>query len=559
MEYSCNKCDRVFNTKSNYTRHITSSTTCKRVVNNDFTCIYCFKKYNRKDNLTRHKLKCKSKPQQTTEKENLIKPNNDNLKTEDKEEIKKEFKNVTEELEQMKLSMNENTIIIENMRKQLEENNKKTTKLATIYDTIIIDPIKIIPYCNLESINNYISDDKYNTFFEMGINSIYEIIKFIHFDIDKPIFHNCMVTNQRSSTGLTYDGESWISKNQKDIACQLCIKYYRFLKEKYLIFKEEKKLTKKAKLEHLTFKIIDNSEKSLTNIDHSISNIKGMLYNSRNIIIKTKNKQEKQQKYCESIKNGALLEQKNQELKRVLEEVEELKKIIEYQNINNNTTKNISNFTNNDNSITNNDNSINNIQQITNNDNSINDNSTTNNTQIINNDNSINNNVILNNTINVIPFGKENEKFDDLINDTQTNHILLRGVGSIIELLRYAHFEENENLFNNCLINETSETNGFIYDGQDWIAQDKNEIVKSLIKNYDDYLDNRYKVLEEKNKLKPVSKKRYDIYKKKKEDKYESKIIFKDQDQGVKNMLYTKSDIINETKIEMEKQKKLTQ
>lgn len=248
---------------------------------------------------------------------------------------------------------------------------------------------------------------------------------------------------------------------------------------------------------------------------------------------KVKIKQDEKDKLDQEKINNILLQ--IEELKNQIHEINN-NKIVK----NNNSTKinidnSITKTKNTDNSITNNDNSI------TNTDNSI----------------KMNNSTIVNNTINIIPFGQEKEKLKTVVSDKNCNYFLSRGVNSIPELIKFTHFNEKIKKFHNCVANNARSKTGLVYDGDNWITKNKQEIIESLINVNGEFLESKYKEFEEKEILSPKAKEQYPRYQKEKLINGEK--LNKQYIDEISIMMYDNRDTINKTKNEVAKQKKLTQ
>lgn len=230
-------------------------------------------------------------------------------------------------------------------------------------------------------------------------------------------------------------------------------------------------------------------------------------------------------KYCKKIK-----ENNDNDLKRALEEIEELKKKINI--INNNLPITDDKFKINTNSIIVNDNSIN----------------LTNNGTIINNT-----------TINVVPFGKETDKLCKVITNEKCRDIIERGINSITELIMHTHLSKESNLFHNVIITNLKSKTGLIYDGENWVTLDQKDIVETLVDTSDKFLVMKYEEFDKKNKLTQKAKDAFPRYTNKKKTEKEINELKVHYNENIIPMLYDNKDIVNKTKQEMEKQKRLTQ
>ena len=72
--YKCNKCDKEFNQKIDYQRHLKKKKPCFKKVMKDpsFSCDQCNKSFNNKSNLNRHKHKFCKEPINTNINKKVI-------------------------------------------------------------------------------------------------------------------------------------------------------------------------------------------------------------------------------------------------------------------------------------------------------------------------------------------------------------------------------------------------------------------------------------------------------------------------------------------------------
>lgn len=190
--------------------------------------------------------------------------------------------------------------------------------------------------------------------------------------------------------------------------------------------------------------------------------------------------------------------------------------------------------------ITNNNNNINN---------STNDNSTNNNINNSTTNNTTNNNTV----INIIAHGKEDIyslKIREML------EILDRGYNSVTELISRLNFNPDRPEYHNVYKPNLRDNYIIVYDGNDWVVKNQDEVLNDMIDNKTADLELR---LEE---LREVVKKKENI---KILDKFEKtgkrlhKAPHKRQEvkNDIKLMVYNKKDTTKETRKEQTKQKKL--
>lgn len=159
------------------------------------------------------------------------------------------------------------------------------TNLKINYINMPMNNIILIPF-GKEDIGKYITDDETNKLLEYGIDSIIELIKLLHFDINKPKLHNCYKTNLKNNTVCIYTTDEWDMICEDEIYNTIKIKSYYFLNNKYNEMLNNKKITDKAKAQFSIYSNITNENITPKNY---INNVKILFYNNRHIIEKTKN------------------------------------------------------------------------------------------------------------------------------------------------------------------------------------------------------------------------------------------------------------------------------
>jgi hypothetical protein len=156
-----------------------------------YKCSYCNKVFSRNDGLKRHiDNNCK---------------------------IRKDYEKRMEE-------MMDRMIVIEEKMKKLQEENQKykqiiknNTNIQT-QNNIQINQI-IVPFGNENLEKMTISE--YKKLMIRGMNSVPEFVKYIHFNKDKPEYHNIYISNIRDSHVLIYDGNNWQLRDRDETIDQL--------------------------------------------------------------------------------------------------------------------------------------------------------------------------------------------------------------------------------------------------------------------------------------------------------------------------------------------------
>jgi hypothetical protein len=243
VEYKCEKCEKIFNKKSNYITHINKKNPC----NEDGTeCKYCQRIYSRKDYLKKHMELCKKK--------NII--NEINIQT-------------------------NNGIV----------NNAK----SVVNNFIVINPF----LC--EDMSKLTEKQKTNILKKCYM-SIPELIKQIHFNPDIPENHNVYISNIKSKYGHINDGKKWILTKVDQLIDDLINKKKDDIEE--LLEEYEEKIPEKvvdkirdviASIEYdpLSDEEKKNNKDKINFKKQIMDEVKLLLYNNKEIAMETRKKNKK--------------------------------------------------------------------------------------------------------------------------------------------------------------------------------------------------------------------------------------------------------------------------
>jgi hypothetical protein len=139
----------------------------------------------------------------------------------------------------------------------------------------------------------YIEDNIIKKILAKGFSSVPKLIEHIHFDKDKPEYHNVFISNIRTKKALTYDGGDWVLRESNDVFDTLKTNGCNFIDEKF------SDLSKKGELnEPITKKIkrfIDQRDEDEEQVKLN-NDIEMLLYNKRKITMTTKKRLDEQEK-----------------------------------------------------------------------------------------------------------------------------------------------------------------------------------------------------------------------------------------------------------------------
>jgi len=139
--------------------------------------------------------------------------------------------------------------------------------------------------CIWEEDLSFISDSKLRDIMSKGFDGIKYIIEYVHFNKNKPEFHNIYLSSLRENYVSIYDGNTWLVEDKKKAMEKLIDNKVLFLEEKYEELEDTLSKSTKTKFE----RVLDlNQEKvQRTKITNEIRYI---LFNKKDMVIAMKNK-----------------------------------------------------------------------------------------------------------------------------------------------------------------------------------------------------------------------------------------------------------------------------
>jgi len=264
VKYICEKCNKEFNQKSNYIKHINRKNPCNNEEINFITykCNKCFKEFNKKSNYTNHinkKKDCCSIDLQ--EKCSNLETECQKLK-QINQELKIENNKINELLE--KCITNKNNIIT-------NKNNIITNNYNIINNNTI--NIKLVNF-GQEDYTKLTCEEQLKIL-KNSNQSIANLIKYLHVNDRMPEYKNICVKNLRGKGGYLYEGNKWMHLNYNLLLMMLF---------KNKINDLDKLLAENENLNNSSLKsiqgLIDNYTDDMdTFIKNNKENIINMLYN----------------------------------------------------------------------------------------------------------------------------------------------------------------------------------------------------------------------------------------------------------------------------------------
>lgn len=310
MSYKCDSCEKIFETRFNYNRHIQRKSPCKpskikthdaiiayqhtintnsivqsTQINTESTqppsteskCKYCDKVLSCYKALNRHVNKyCPNyKEYIQTQKEQQENTENDIINN-------PVIANILKEMEQLKEENKE----LKNKYCPVNNNNAIETNITNGDNNTLINNNSHIPLVAFGKEDyKVITNKECSDFLSRGISSVTEVTKHIHFNKELPQYHNCYISNLCHNLGKSYDGDMWRTVQFDKIIDDLIEKSSEYLEDQYVEL--QKKLPEKAKRQfnkYLTAKK-DDKKGLRERYEHEM---KMILYDYHDIVVNTK-------------------------------------------------------------------------------------------------------------------------------------------------------------------------------------------------------------------------------------------------------------------------------
>jgi hypothetical protein len=247
-------------------------------------CSYCNMKFTRRDNLRVHlNSRCKSK------------------KINETNELEKEaiFMKLIEQNEKINQQMIQQKHQIDLLQNEIR-NMKSGTNIdkQQIIDKQIVDKQQII---DKQIVNNnnvkliafgqedmsYITDNVCKQILSKGFQSVPKLIEQVHFNKDKPEYHNVYIPNFKNNFAMVFDGDDWGLRDRDSIIDQLDDEKTEFICGKFHELLEAGELSASTIKKLKRFLNEKDEEPAGTNLKNDI---KLILYNKRNMVLNTKKK-----------------------------------------------------------------------------------------------------------------------------------------------------------------------------------------------------------------------------------------------------------------------------
>src|SRR4029078_4997121 len=187
-----------------------------------------------------------------------------------------ENKELKEQNKELKLLIKSNIGTTNNIKNNNQQNNNTT-----------INNFNLVAF-GKEELENIVPDEICKKILFKGFEAIPGLIEYVHFNKEKPEYHNCFISNMRDKYAITYDGKNWNLTDANDVINTLRDDKQIFLENKFEEFYDSLEKTTQKKFK----KFLAEKDTDIV-INRYKESIRLLLYNKRGIVIKTKDKIEK--------------------------------------------------------------------------------------------------------------------------------------------------------------------------------------------------------------------------------------------------------------------------
>ena len=263
INYICEKCNKEFNKKSNYIKHINRKNPCIKEEINSITykCENCNKEFDKKINYTNHINKNK--------KCNIIdlqeKYSNLEIECQQLKQINQELKIENNKINELleKCITNKNNIIT----------NTNTNIINNTNNTNNIIKIKLVNF-GQEKYTKLTKEEKQHIL-KYSKQSMANLIKYLHINDRMPEYKNVCVKNLRGKGGYLYEDNKWMHLNY-NILLMILFKNKINDLDKILAENENLNISSSKNIQGLIDNYTDDMD---TFIKNNKENIINMLYN----------------------------------------------------------------------------------------------------------------------------------------------------------------------------------------------------------------------------------------------------------------------------------------
>lgn len=266
--YTCVKCNKTFDAKIAYDRHMNRKRSCVTVncnITKEYKCEHCDRLFCNRYAMTRHQQNsCYNYKPPKVDETNI---NETNITV-----------NVAGNIINGDVI---NNTVINNTNIVNNNNQDELLHIAPFGKEVYIDQI---------------SETKFRGIIYRGYSSVCQLIDQVHFNEEIPENHNICIKNLRTNYANTFDGETWELRDKEEVIDELISKKYELLEEMYdkLVKGPKKRINENRAIGFTKLKAdYDKNEQTMKRLR---DDVELQLYNRRHITMKTKKKYDEQQR-----------------------------------------------------------------------------------------------------------------------------------------------------------------------------------------------------------------------------------------------------------------------
>lgn len=278
MEYTCEKCDRKFDTKAHLKYH-TDNNACKDI---QYHCKMCNKGFTLRTSMYRHmRNTCKVKKEDERDKneiyERLVKLEEDNKKLNETNKVLNK-KVVANEKANVKLKKKISSL--ENSKPGMMNITKNSMHIGDVNN---VANIILVGY-GKEDISK-IDKNEVMKALQNGFNSTVKLTETLHFNPKYPEYHNVYISNMKDKYAMTYNGNEWKLTIKEDLINKIYDDKKNYIEENLDDFIASLSTSRKKALDR--WLDTDDDDEKISKIKDEI---KLLLYNKRNMAEPKKNR-----------------------------------------------------------------------------------------------------------------------------------------------------------------------------------------------------------------------------------------------------------------------------
>jgi hypothetical protein len=265
------------------------------------TCEYCKKIFSRRDAKIRHIYsRCKVKKESERLKQELynklVEQKEESDKLLQEKDIKlakknriiknrtKQINEITDEYKKKQIEINELQTKIKDLQQQVTIYNNTTNNNTTNNTMNNNINITLVAF-GQEDLEKYITEKKIKQLIGRGFKSLEYIIEHVHFNKNKPEYHNIYLPSTKDSYIMCYNGKKWKLEQSEEKIRELIEDKESYLVDEYDKWKDQLKAGDKKKFERFMASLEDDKQNKIRR-----GEIKLLLYNNRDIVKETRRK-----------------------------------------------------------------------------------------------------------------------------------------------------------------------------------------------------------------------------------------------------------------------------